>query len=126
MKFLDSKEISEEKGNVKVVFKPITSIHQSALLRFQVNLAKAIEAKDVGLNVHIQMQAVVYALESMINELIVGGESYKPLEVATMADPSDPDTFETLKTIYSMLENILVQGDTKKKSSTPRKSTKQG
>ncbi len=124
MKFLDSKEISVEKGNVKVTFKPVTPVHRTALLGYQVELNNAIEAKDTNWNVQVQMKSAVYALNEMINILEVEGIEYDSKQVASCADTTDLDTFNTLKAIYEISSGLLVEGETKKKSSSQRSRTK--
>lgn len=126
MKFLENKDIKVEKGNIKVIFKPVTIMHQSVLLGYNADLCNAIKANDLGLNIHAQMKMAVYALNEMIVSLIVDGEELDPKQVADCADISDTDTFNALKNIYQMASDLLVRGHTKKKSSTPPKSTGKG
>lgn len=124
MKFLESKEISKEQGGVSIVFAPVGPINQSTLLGYQADLNRAIESDDTGLNVQIQMKTVAYALNEMIVSLTVDGEDYDPKQVASCANASDESTFKTLKTIYSITTDILLQGETKKKLSTQPKPIK--
>ena len=126
MKFLESKDIADEKDGVSVIFKPVSPIDQTRLLGYQADLNNAIEANDIGLNVQIQMKTVAYALNEMIVDLSVDGDAHDPKHVASCADASDEGTFNTLKTIYSIVTDILVQGNTKKKSPKPPKSTNKG
>ena len=123
MKFLESKEVEVKKGKIAVIFKPVTPLNQSALLGYQAELSKAVEANDIALNVQAQMKTVAYALNEMIDSLIVDEVSYNPQNVAACANAADPDTFDTLKAIYDMTTGLLVAGHTKKKSSTQRKPT---
>ncbi|MCK5615539.1 hypothetical protein KAR91_77460 [Candidatus Pacearchaeota archaeon] len=124
MKFLESKEISNEKGNVKVVFKPVTALNQAALLGYQVDMNLALEAKDTSWMIQAKMKAVFYALKEMISTLTISGEGYPPDVVADTADISDMETVEALNIVFDMVVGLLVQGETKKKSSSQRKSTK--
>lgn len=124
MKFLDSKEISVEKGNVKVVFKPVTPLDQAALLGYQVDMQKGLTSGDTGVIVQAKMKAVFYALQEMINRLEIGGEIFDPIKVASLADVSDMETIGTLNIIFDMVVGLLVEGETKKKSSTPQSRTK--
>ena len=123
MKFLESKEVEVEKGKIKIVYRPVTPLNQTALLGYQAELFRAIEADDVGRNVQVQMKTTAYALNEMISSLIVDGESFDPKVVASCANASDSETFETLRAIYAMTTDLLVQGHTEKKSSTQRKPT---
>jgi hypothetical protein len=118
MKFLESKEISSEKDNVKAIFKPVQPLNQAALLGYQVDMQNAIKANDTARLVRIKMECVFYALREMISRLEVGGEIFDPLQVATFADISDMDTVETLNIIFDLVTSLLVEGETKKKSSS--------
>jgi hypothetical protein len=124
MKFLDSKEISVEKGNVKVTFKPVTSLNQAALLGYQVDMHNALKGNDTARLIQIKMECVFYTLRDMINRLEVAGEIFEPIKVANLADVSDMDTIETLNIIFDMVIGLLVEGETKKKSSTRPSRTK--
>ena len=124
MKFLNSKEISEEKGNVKVTFKPVTPLNQAALLGYQVDMQKGLTSGDMGVVVQAKMKAVFYALQDMINRLEVAGEIFDPIKVASLADVSDMETIETLNIIFDMVVGLLVEGETKKKSSLPASRTR--
>ncbi len=124
MKFLDSKEISVEKGNVKVVFKPITPLNQAALLGYQVDMQHAVKANDTARLVKLKMECVFYTLREMINRLEVAEEIFEPGMVANLADVSDMETIETLNIIFDMVIGLLVEGETKKKSSTRPSRTK--
>ena len=124
MKFLDSKEISVEKDNVKVTFKPVTALNQAAILGCRVDMNLALEAKDTSWMIQAKMKAVFYALKEMISKLTIDGEDYSPDKVAGAADISDMETVETLNIIFDMVIGLLVQGETKKKSSSRPKSTK--
>ena len=124
MKFLDSKEISVEKGNVKVMFKPVTPLHQASLLGYQVDMQNAVKADDTARLVKVKMECVFYTLKSMINRLEVGGEIFDPAMVANCADVSDMETIETLNIIFDMVIGLLVDGETKKKSSSRPSRTK--
>jgi hypothetical protein len=126
MKFLESKEISSEKGNVKAVFKPVSPLNQASLLGYQVDMQKAIKANDTARLVRLKMECVFYALREMINRLEVGGEILDPFMVATLADISDMDTIESLNVIFDLVTDLLVEGETKKKSSSPRSPLKKG
>jgi hypothetical protein len=48
MKFLESKEISSDKDNVSVIFKPVQPLNQAALLGYQVDMQNAIKANDTA------------------------------------------------------------------------------
>jgi hypothetical protein len=124
MKFLDSKEISVEQGDVKAVFKPVTPLNQAALLGYQVDMQHAVKANDTARLVKVKMECVFYTLKEMISRLEVEGEIHDPVMVANLADVSDMETIETLNIIFDLTIGLLVEGDTKKKSSTQRKSTK--
>ena len=124
MKFLDSKEISDEKGNVKVTFKPVTPINQAALLGYQVDMQHAVKVNDTARLVKVKMECVFYTLLEMINRLEIAGEIFEPETVANLADISDMETIEMLNIIFDMVISLLVKGETKKKSSTPRSPTK--
>ncbi len=124
MKFLESKEISVEKGNVKVTFKPVTSINQATLLGYNIDIQAGVMAKDNGFIIQAKMKAVFYALKEMASELIVDGDNYDPVKVANSADISDMDTVNILNTIFDMVVGLLVAGETKKKSSSQRSRTK--
>jgi hypothetical protein len=124
MKFLESKEISSEKDNVKAIFKPVQPLNQAALLGYQVDMQKAIKANDTARLVRLKMECVFYALREMINRLEVGGETLDPLMVANLADISDMDTVESLNIIFDLVTSLLVEGETKKKSSTPPSRSK--
>ena len=126
MKFLDSKEISEEKGNVKVVFKPITPDDQSVVLGYQGAIARALKADDEGKNVQAQMRTAAYALKHMINKVIVGGVVIDHEKAADCADLTDQETVDVLLAVFRMTVGIMVEGETKKKSSSQPKSTKKG
>jgi hypothetical protein len=125
MKFLESKEISSEKDNIKVIFKPINAIHQSRLLGYQAELMNAIKSDDLGRNIQVQMKTVVYALQEMVNKLFISDEELDPQEVADCADISDQDTFDVMKKLYEMVTSLLVEGETKKKSSSRPSRTKE-
>jgi hypothetical protein len=120
MKFLESKDISVQEDGVSIIFKPVSMLNHTALLGYQVALNEAVEANDVGRNVQAQMKTVVYALNEMIRSISIDGDSFDPVKIASCADPSDNDTFKTLKIIYNMVTGLMVQGATKKKSSTPQ------
>ena len=124
MKFLDSKEISVEKGNVKVVFKPVTPLDQAALLGYQVDMQRAIKANDTARLIKDKMACVFYSLRQMINRIEVSGEIFDPIKVANCADVSDMETIETLNDIFEMVTGLLVEGETKKKSSVRPSRTK--
>jgi len=124
MKFLESKEISVEKGNVKAIFKPVTPLNQAALLGYQVDMQNAVKADDTARLVKVKMECVFYTLKNMINRLEVEGGLHDPVMVANLADVSDMETIETLNIIFDLTVGLLVEGETKKKSSSPRKSTK--
>ena len=124
MKFLESKEISVEQDGVAIVFAPVSPLNQAALLGYQNKIAKAFKAKDDSALIQAEMQSVFYALDNMVNKLTIKGENYSPKVIATSADISDPDTMGVLHTIFDMVVSLLVQGETKKKSSKPLKSTK--
>lgn len=126
MKFLDTKEISDKSGGVAVVFKPVSPIHQAALLGYQNTISNGLKAKDDGLISKAKFQSVCYALNEMINSLTIEGDEYDPKVVASSADISDPATITALNAIFDMVVGLLVQGETKKKSSKPPKSTKKG
>jgi hypothetical protein len=124
MKFLDSKEISEEKDNLKVTFKPVTPDDQAVILGYQGAIAKAIKKSDEGKNIQAQMRTAAYALGNMINKVTVDGEVLDHEKAAECADLSDQATVNILLNIYRMTVDLLVEGSTKKKSSLQRKPTK--
>ncbi len=124
MKFLDSKEISVEKGNVKVTFKPVTPLNQVALLGYQVDMQNAVKAEDTARLIQGKMKCVFYTLKEMISSLEVKGEYVNPIDAANLADVSDMETIETLNIIFDMVVGLLVEGETKKKSSTRPSRTK--
>lgn len=124
MKFLDSKEIAVENDGVAVIFKPVSVINQAALLGYQNAISKALAADDIGKVSQAKFKTVCYALNEMMNSLSITGKAYDPQVVAASADISDPDTIKVLNIIFNMVVDLLVQGETKKKSSTPQKSTK--
>ncbi len=126
MKFLESKEISVEKGNVKVTFKPVRPEDQAVIAGYQGGIANAIETGDEGLNIRAQMRTVFYALENMIKELRVNGEIVDHKKAAECSDVSDIDTINVLLTLYQMTVSLIVEGETKKKSSTRPSRTKKG
>jgi hypothetical protein len=126
MKFLESKEISNEQDGVSIVFAPVSPLNQAALLGYQNKMSRALKVDDIPAVVQAKMQSVFYALDNMINKLTIKGEDYPPGVVAASADLSDPDTMEAINTIFDMVVSLLVQGETKKKSSKPPKSTKKG
>jgi hypothetical protein len=126
MKFLESKEISSEKDNVSVIFKPVQPLNQAALLGYQVDMQNAIKANDTARLVRIKMECVFYTLREMIKRLEVGGEIFDPLQVSNCADISDMDTVETLNIIFDLVTSLLVEGETKKKSSSRPSRTKKG
>lgn len=124
MKFLESKKIEKKKGNVEIIFKPMEPIHQAALLGYNAELCNSLKANDLGLNIQAQMKMASYALNEMIDSLIVDGETLDAKQVAACADISDTDTFNTLKDIYAVTSDLLLEGYTKKKSSSPVSPTK--
>lgn len=126
MKFLDTKEISDKSGDVAVIFKPVTTVHQAALLGYQNAIGRALKANDIGLISKAKFQTVCYALGDMVNELTIEGKEFDPKIVASSADISDPETIDVLNTIFDMVVGLLVQGETKKKLSKPHKSTRKG
>ena len=126
MKFLESKEISVERDDMSVIFKPVTALNQAALLGYQIDMNMALESKDTSLMVQTKMKAVFYALKEMITKLTISGEDYNPVQVAESADISDIDTVNALNVIFDMTVGILIQGETKKKSTSPQKSIKKG
>lgn len=119
MKFLESKEIEKKKGNIEIIFKPMEPLHQAALLGYNAELCNSIAANDLGLNVQAQMKMASYALNEMIDSLIVDGETLDAKQVAACADISDIDTFNALKDIFAVTSDLLLEGYTKKKSSSP-------
>jgi len=126
MKFLESKEISSEKDNVKVIFKPVQPLNQAALLGYQVDMQNAIKANDTARLVRIKMECVFYTLREMISRLEIGGELFDSLQVANCADISDMDTVETLNIIFDLVTSLLLEGETKKKSSSRPSRSKKG
>ena len=124
MKFLDSKEISVEKGNVKVVFKPVSMVNTSALLGYNNSIYKGVTADDGGMIALFKMKAVAYILLNMVNSLTVKGEDVDHIACGNCADVNDPDTLAVLNIIYGMALDLILQGETKKKSSSRPKSTK--
>jgi hypothetical protein len=62
----------------------------------------------------------------VVKRLEVGGEMLDPLMVANLADISDMDTVESLNIIFDLVTSLLVEGETKKKSSSPRSPSKKG
>lgn len=124
MKFLESKSISDEKGKVKAIFKPVTPLHQAALLGYQVALRNALMAEDEAKLIKIKLECVFYTLRDMIESLEVAGEIFDPVMVANCADVSDMETIETLNIIFDMATGLLVEGETKKKSSSRPSRTK--
>ena len=126
MKFLESKEISSEQDGVAIVFAPVSPLDQAALLGYQNEIATALRDNDNKALIQSEMKSVFYALDNMINKLTIKGEDYPPKVVAASADIADKDTMEALHTIFDMVVTLLVQGETKKKSSKPPKATKKG
>lgn len=126
MKFLDSKEISEEKDDVKVIFKPVTPDDQSVVLGYQGAIAKALKAEDEGKNVQAQMRTAAYALKHMINKVVVGGVIIDHEKAADCADLTDKKTVEILLAVFQMTVGLMVKDETKKKSSTQPSRTKKG
>lgn len=124
MKFLESKKVEKKKGSIEVIFKPIEPLHQAALLGYNAELCNSLEANDLGLNIQAQMKMASYALNEMIDSLIVDGEKFDAKVVAACADISDVDTFNVLKDIYAITSDLLLEGYTKKKSSSPASPTK--
>ena len=124
MKFLDSKEISEEKGNVKVKFKPIQPEDQAVIAGYQGAIANAVKARDEGRNIQAQMRTVFYALKNMVNEVKVDNEIIDHEKAAECSDVSDIDTINVLLDIYHIVVSVIIIGETKKKSSTPQSPTK--
>lgn len=119
MKFLDSKKIEKKKGNIEIIFKAMEPLHQAALLGYNAEVCNSLEANDLGLNIQAQMKMASYALNEMIDSLIVDGETLDAKIVAACADISDVDTFNVLKNIYAITSDLLLEGYTKKKSSSP-------
>jgi hypothetical protein len=124
MKFLESKEISDQRGDVKVKFKPVTSDDQARILGYQGTIANAISNNDDGKNIQAQMRTSAYALKHMINEVKVKDEIIDHKEAGDCADLSDKETVNVLIAIYEMTVSLLVAGETKKKSSSPQSRTK--
>ena len=126
MKFLDSKEISVEKGNIKVVFKPVTMVDTSSLLGYNNSIHKGLVADDGGMIATFKMKSVAYILLNMINNLTVEGEEVDHIKCGNCANVNDPDTLAVLNIIYGMAMDLILEGETKKKSSSRPKSTKKG
>jgi hypothetical protein len=124
MKFLESKEISSEKDNVKVIFKPMSMVNKSALLGYNNSIYKGMAADDGGMIATYKMKSVAYILLNMINSLTVGEEKVDHIKCGSCADVNDPDTLLVLNTIYDLAMDLILEGDTKKKSSSPPSRTK--
>jgi hypothetical protein len=84
----------------------------------------AVKADDTARLVKIKMECVFYTLRDMINRLEVAEEIFDPAMVADCADISDMETIETLNIIFDMVVGLLVEGETKKKSSSRQSRTK--
>ena len=124
MKFLESKEVSSERDGVAIVFAPVSPLNQAALLGYQNKIATALGGNDIPAVIQYKMQSTFYALNEMVNTLTIKGEDYDPKVVAASADLSDIDILDVVNTIFDMVVGLLVQGETKKKSSKPPKHTK--